>query len=792
MAGLMGAGFLPTIKCSNCGLRVEISEMGDHICKPSPAPPSPSPSPPPPPPPKSDHEPQPQGSMPTYLRNISGPRRPGPPPRIDPSLANRPFIHTDGRLSRKGKDSLTPPPLSVPNGQRSPFHAPQQIRIPLLDGPDSPEVIKPVGDLPAFPLPRSMSRKRLDALAQLQSAQTAQSVPSSEFASAMAKAADRHSQSTRSSSSGTNSITKVGDLPLTTTIHHRRGDSIDSRSSYGTSAGSSRYGDNSSKRSTAMSSRRPSLGSIAQDHHHFPEESSSLHVTTLEPLMEHSSASEQQAGVDSQQHEPKSAGFGGFDLGVSAPTAAATTTTTTTTTPTTQTETEKPYPDPLRVSSHTQSDRLSSTRGSVELFFRSPSQSSFGLPADWLDPTDARSSSSSSTNIEYKAFRPSGSNYLQPAVQPSDSKDVPSRSATGSSESNTSVSKFARALGLDLPGHAADNSTSSSDSSPSETRSGTSLSSLPSEASLSRRKMSETVGLRGVVQDLPDKANQQTVLPASNQTESPVDLEPPRISEALFSPDSPTDPAINQGSLSLVVERTAKPLQDAPPVRPTIARSATEPPVRPPPRSKGRCRGCGETIIGKSVSSKDGRLTGRYHRDCFVCCHCRSPFETADFYVLNDRPYCAQHYHELNGSLCSGCNKGIEGQYLETDERTGRGPGDCQKFHPECLTCRTCRIPLKGEYFEWNGRVYCERDARRAAASMSPHRPQRPTMPSSPLASHPPNYPPMPSGYPRSPGPGFGPGPGPRRPPGTLDVPRGPPPSARRFPERRTTRLMMI
>lgn len=33
MAGLMDGALLPTIKCSNCGMSVEISEMGDHVCK---------------------------------------------------------------------------------------------------------------------------------------------------------------------------------------------------------------------------------------------------------------------------------------------------------------------------------------------------------------------------------------------------------------------------------------------------------------------------------------------------------------------------------------------------------------------------------------------------------------------------------------------------------------------------------------------------------------------------------------------------------------------------------------
>ncbi|RHZ43239.1 uncharacterized protein CDV56_101205 [Aspergillus thermomutatus] len=790
MAGLMDAGLLPTIKCSNCGMSVEISEMGDHVCKPGPAPPSP---PPPSPPPKSD-----SATVSTHLRNPSGPRlgRPGPPPRIDPLLANRPFLHPNEDLSKSEKDSLTPSPLSVSTGQRSPYLQQRNRISPFLDEPDSPDVIKPVGDLPAFPLPRSMSKKRNASLSQLQIAQTAPPVPSPQFAHAMGREAPLPPQSARLSGfergRSPPPSTKQHDVPPAQAFTHRHGDSIDSRSSYGTSAASTRYGENSSKRSTAMSSRRPSFGSIAQESHQYTEEASSVRATHLEPLIEHSSSVEQSAGTESQKHDAKGNSFSGFDFGVATA--------------------EKPFPDPLRVSSHTHSDRLSSTRGSAELFFRSPSQSSFGLPADWLDPAEARSSSSSSANVSYKAFRPSGPDLLQPAVPQSEPKEVSREGTHASSESNTSVSKFARALGLDFP-DAADNSTSS-ESSPSETRSGTSISSLPSEASLSRRKPSETSRL-GVVEELQAKGNPQTMLPETEQTESPIDLEPPRIPASLFSPDSPTDPAISQGSLSLVAEKAPKiPQQpreprvpheahgsrDEPPVRPTITRSATEPPVRPPTRSKGRCRGCGEAILGKSVSSKDGRLTGRYHRECFVCCHCRSPFETADFYVLNDRPYCAQHYHELNGSLCSACNKGIEGQYLETNERSGPGPADHKKFHPECLTCRTCWIPLKGEYFEWNGRVYCERDARRAAASMSPHRMRRPTLPSSPLAAHPPNYPPMPSGYPRSPGPGpgpgpgLGPGPGPgsRRPPGMLDVPRGPSPAgARRFPERRTTRLMM-
>ena len=95
---------------------------------------------------------------------------------------------------------------------------------------------------------------------------------------------------------------------------------------------------------------------------------------------------------------------------------------------------------------------------------------------------------------------------------------------------------------------------------------------------------------------------------------------------------------------------------------------------------KGRCKGCDELIVGRSVSSVDGRLTGRYHKACFTCMTCKELFRTADFYIHNNHPYCQRHYHQLNQSLCIVCDSGIEGQYIETENK--------QKFHQECFTCQ--------------------------------------------------------------------------------------------------------
>ena len=166
-----------------------------------------------------------------------------------------------------------------------------------------------------------------------------------------------------------------------------------------------------------------------------------------------------------------------------------------------------------------------------------------------------------------------------------------------------------------------------------------------------------------------------------------------------------------------------------PPANPKYPESTAR---RLPPVNKGNCRGCGDLIRGKSVSSADGRLTGRYHKQCFVCQTCQRPFQTADFYVMKNQPYCGRHYHELNDSLCTSCDRGIEGQYLETESR--------QKFHPYCFSCQECHIILRDDYYEFNGKTLCEQHAFGAARTSTPS--------------------------------SLGPG--------------------RRFPERRTTRLMMM
>jgi LIM domain len=122
------------------------------------------------------------------------------------------------------------------------------------------------------------------------------------------------------------------------------------------------------------------------------------------------------------------------------------------------------------------------------------------------------------------------------------------------------------------------------------------------------------------------------------------------------------------------------------------------PPGSGPP--KHICRGCTLPITGPSLKDSSGRLTGRYHKSCFTCTACAAPFPSGDFYVLKNEPFCAQHYHERNGSTCTKCRMGIEGPYAETDNK--------KLFHRECFRCAECSAVFEGpEYWEMSGRLVC-------------------------------------------------------------------------------------
>lgn len=130
------------------------------------------------------------------------------------------------------------------------------------------------------------------------------------------------------------------------------------------------------------------------------------------------------------------------------------------------------------------------------------------------------------------------------------------------------------------------------------------------------------------------------------------------------------------------------------------------------PAGAGPCRCCRQEIspnargVQRAIYSKTGELSGQWHRLCFGCTYenCTVNFDrSVQCYALHDQPFCHNHYHELNGTLCQSCHGGIEGECIENELQ--------QKWHLHCLTCYKCSSAISSDYYLINNRVYCEHDA---------------------------------------------------------------------------------
>ncbi|KZT39690.1 hypothetical protein SISSUDRAFT_1095551 [Sistotremastrum suecicum HHB10207 ss-3] len=130
-------------------------------------------------------------------------------------------------------------------------------------------------------------------------------------------------------------------------------------------------------------------------------------------------------------------------------------------------------------------------------------------------------------------------------------------------------------------------------------------------------------------------------------------------------------------------------------------------------RRQAECRRCGLPIEKGAVSSSDGQLKGKYHKDCFNCSTCEKPFPDKSFYVFEGKPYCDYHYHEVNNSLCASptCGQPIEGPCAVSH--------DGKRYHPEHMVCDWpgCDVGLE-EYWEVDGKSLCEKHALKAEDSL--------------------------------------------------------------------------
>ncbi|KAL5371923.1 hypothetical protein DPSP01_013891 [Paraphaeosphaeria sporulosa] len=670
-----GLSFLPTIKCSDCGIDIEISQLADHVCAPASLKDEGPASP------KLDRAATFGGSSLNQKpdRQSRSARMP-PPPRIDPFAANKPFLGP-GDLSPDSSysDPKSRSALSTGSG-RSPYPMNRSATSPLPQPRvPSPEELSSNLDsaFPRFPTARSATPpnarpKTRDRLEPSPSYDQNYAQPSPLFAPLSPRI------------NGGESIMKRMD---TIAPGPFAGDRRPSTSS-GPFTGDRRP-------STSNGPRPTSQGRTPFSHQRTNTQGSvrSNGIASNSRLSTTSSASRGSVFSNGSSGLPSRPRLGAGPFAAMPPPPPP---------PPKDEEPEGIDAFLARLQNETLAPaKLDQDSRSKTFPMRQETRDAVDPPARPADrippprrPTDIDTRNDytlSSRSYEPSLSKPPVPNYARDF--PSDAVHTPSDS--GLSEDSYASSGF--------------RSVASSRSSPPI-----------SEASHSRQ--ASKVGRLEYPDDEPVRRVQSPEMfldprPAPPQPESRRGRSPERYLQApkvpyMGAPESPIDPAIQRGLSSTVRREEPRQIRDPalntpgltnPPPRNLGPEPQREVNRRPTTAGKGRCRGCSEQIIGKSIKDSSGRLTGRYHKACFVCRTCRDPFPTAEFYVFNDAPYCGQHYHQLNGSLCRACNRGIEGQYLETDQRL--------KFHPRCFCCSTCRIMLRDDYYEIGGRNYCERHA---------------------------------------------------------------------------------
>lgn len=357
---------------------------------------------------------------------------------------------------------------------------------------------------------------------------------------------------------------------------------------------------------------------------------------------------------------------------------------------------------------------------------RQNGNTTFGLPADIKPPNRAdtfpRQAAPSDNHRRpsepgYSSERPKQDPVHRHAQRPSTSsgpvtsRRPPPRTDLIPKHKNSGSVDLVAEFGTSNPYHTPTASASSGYSSGALSESASSTFTSPARSQSSRRPSEAAYTGRAALPPLPrpelrvdsSVQNQYRFQGAGLMVESPFSASPqdsfPRRDQYGAGPRAPVQYG---GSLP----------PDVPyPTPPPALRGQSSSPMRnrTATPSRGDCKACAMPITGKSISSVDGRLTGKYHKACFVCTTCTEPFASAEFYILNNKPYCGDHYHELNGSLCGTCRTGIEGQYV-ADETNA-------KHHVKCFRCLDCGQSLSDGYYEVNGQAYCERDAFRRVQS---------------------------------------------------------------------------
>src|ERR1051326_7823938 len=113
------------------------------------------------------------------------------------------------------------------------------------------------------------------------------------------------------------------------------------------------------------------------------------------------------------------------------------------------------------------------------------------------------------------------------------------------------------------------------------------------------------------------------------------------------------------------------------------------------------CKQCGKPVVGAYVNA----LGAVWHPEHFVCAACHLPFDSASYYVHENKPYHQACYMGRAAPRCAVCGKPLMGGYVESGGK---------RYHEECFSntvaprCAVCGKPLIGHYIEAEGKSYHE------------------------------------------------------------------------------------
>ncbi|KAI9759798.1 MAG: hypothetical protein M4579_002097 [Chaenotheca gracillima] len=619
------SGMLPTVRCSDCSAEIEISRMGDHICSGVPEPPrqqppsnrwrsdsatfsarsqSPQSSISSGPPPKIAPGPGPSSSPgpgPAPGGGSTFPRTGRmPPPRIDPSAANRPFAPRDQLApSNLGPNARSKSPATPSDGRKTPLRS-ATSPLPRMANPPSPELSNLDCAFPPFPMSNSPRVTPTDPKRSTPTIDTPEASPM--FAPMSPKMAGGNGNVLQRMNTIAPGPFGVKNTPIT-----------EEPSSMESKPGHKRNGTVGSSKDYT---RAPS---VKGDRSHFPRPS------TAGSEKSHSSSVSSGSGmrrnyVDEPPPALPTAPFplptestGGYG-GMGRPKTPGN---------------DVPPPDPAPIANRSQTFPLNEPPSMADApsgpLPRRPSEPAF--KSQQRRPTVG---SSGRPNLNTDVPRVPSGEEAGPSPRDAQSRNqrYPPRSASRADQRDQkwpsqpppvpTNNDYAIGNPYHTPreSHSSSGSSYGSDIKTGSSRSSPPLSDVPEHDTRQPSKPASIDNLMSEIQtsmqDFGPGLGPPGGPPGSRRP--PPSAQQPRSPNVPLSPfpESPLDPAIRGGYFQRPsFDDSSQAGSETPKTEASLS-----PKRRPTAAVKGNCRGCGEPIRGKSVSSADGQLTGRYHKHC--------------------------------------------------------------------------------------------------------------------------------------------------------------------------------